>query len=80
MNRRTDFFHAPKLGWRLSIYPIIVIPMMVYLSVRDAKAETVRGMTLEGKAYICELKPRYPLLQFCVFFPAHRDRFGWPRL
>jgi hypothetical protein len=32
-SRRTDFLHAPKFGWRLTILPLIVIPAMIYLNV-----------------------------------------------
>lgn len=45
---------------------------MVIVYMHDAKAETVRGVTKDGKAYVCELKPPYPLLQFCVMFTKER--------
>jgi hypothetical protein len=52
MIRRTDFLHRPKLkgrmrqrtvwDWRLKLYPLIVIPAMVYLNVAP-QPSTVRS-------------------------------------
>ena len=54
------------------LLPILAAGLMVIVYIHDAKAETVRGVTKDGKAYVCELKPPYPLLQFCVMFTKER--------
>jgi len=36
------------------------------------KAETVKGLTRDGRAYVCERFERGPLLEFCVFFTRER--------
>ena len=35
--RKTDLLHRPPFGWRLTLYPLIVIPWAVYLNVIPAR-------------------------------------------
>ena len=66
--------------WRLKLYPLIVIPMMVYLNTSPAVQQSagprtapvvageapdpVQGVTSDGRAFVWERNPRYPVLRF----------------
>jgi hypothetical protein len=47
---------------------IIFAVLMVALS--PVEAAPLQGVRKDGTAYVCELQPPYPLVRFCVMFPA----------
>ena len=58
--------------WKLLILPFVALVLALILWARPAGAETVQGVTAKGTAYVCELRPPYPLLRFCFMLPADR--------
>jgi hypothetical protein len=72
--------------WRLKLYPLIVIPMMVYLNAlpviqQSAGPHTaltvageapVQGLTGDGRAFVCPPNPRWPVVEFCWMLTNER--------
>lgn len=50
----------------------IVAAVLALIVYRPAEPASVRGVTRNGSAYVCEMNPPYPLIQFCVFFTKER--------
>ena len=72
--------------WRLRVYPIIVIPMMVYLNASPAVQQSagprtasavageapVQGVNAKGAAYVWERNPKYPVVEFVMILTDER--------
>ena len=52
---------------------LVAFILGVLVPTLEAHGEMVRGVTKDGKAFVCEMKPPKPLLQFCVFFTKERE-------
>ncbi len=54
------------------LLPLVAAALMLGVYLKDARAEVVKGTTKNGSAFICEMKPKWPLLQFCVYLTVER--------
>jgi len=61
---------AGPLPLRLPVLVGILAALVMF--VQDVKAETVKGLTRDGRAYVCERFERGQLLEFCVYFTRER--------
>lgn len=82
LDRRSLHLFHPLFDRRAGkpiVLPLIAAVLALLLYARDGRTETVKGMDGKGRAYVCELRPPYPLLEFCVKFdlPNVPNPRGW---
>ena len=54
------------------VLPGIAAVLALFLMWRDVQAERVWGIDGKGKAFVCELAPPYPLIEFCLRLTQER--------
>lgn len=59
-------------NWRLIVLPLIALALALILWARDGRGETISTKLKDGSVRLCEGKPEYPVMSFCVVLTIDR--------